>query len=200
MTLRLESSNYLRFQVDKGAQCNVMLLALYKKVSRDVKLDHVTPVKTAVTAYGGTTLPVVGSVRVRVWRGDFRCKLDCKLVDSPHIRPLLGRKVRLGMKIVSYLDNDEIHKPITGNATLYTLNYDPSPVSKELLLKRHPKVFRVGQLEGEYYIRLRTERLPQGNPQQHGPAGHHCTSNQTYTVDQFHGGGAQEKWGSAHLP
>ena len=166
VTLRLESGNYLRFQADTGAQCNVIPVELYKKASRDFKLTHVTPAKTTITAYGGTTLPVVGQTRVRVWRGAFRCKLDCKLVDSPNIRPLLGRKACLGMNIVSYLDNDKIHKPITGDATVYALN-DPRPVSKEQLLKRHPNVFKegVGRLEGEYHIRL-NEAI---DPVQHAP-------------------------------
>ena len=69
---------------------------------------------------------------VHIWRGDFRCKLDSRLVDIPHIRLLLGRKACFGMKIVSYLDNDEINplKPATRKETVYTLN-DTSPVSTE---------------------------------------------------------------------
>ncbi len=43
VTLKLESGNYLRFQVDTGAECNVIPLALYKKATKDFKLAHVTP-------------------------------------------------------------------------------------------------------------------------------------------------------------
>ena len=166
VTLKLESGNYLRFQVDTGAQCNVIPLTLYKEATKDFKLTHVTPAKTPITAYGGTTLPVVGKVLIRVWRGDFRCQLDCKLVDSTNIRPLLVRKACLGMKIVSYLDNDELNKPDTSDTAVYILD-GPSPVSKEQLIKKHPKVFSegVGQLEGEYHIRLD----PMIDPVQHAP-------------------------------
>ena len=104
VTLKLESENYLCFQADRGAQCNVVPLLLYKKATQDYKLEHLLPADTTITAYGGNTLPVVGRALVHVWRGDFRCKLDCKLIDV-NIRPLLGRKVCLGMKIISYLDN-----------------------------------------------------------------------------------------------
>ena len=31
---------------------------------------------------GGTSIPFLGKVRLRVWRGDFTCLLDCNLVDS----------------------------------------------------------------------------------------------------------------------
>ena len=153
VTLKLESGNFLRFQVDTGAQCNVIPLELYKKASRDFKMTRVIPARTTITAYGGTTLPVVGSVILRVWRGDRRCKLDCKLVDNTNIRPLLGRRACVGMKIVSYLDNDQLQKPATGHAVVYALE-DTMPVSKEHLCKKYPKVFSkgVGQLEGEYHI------------------------------------------------
>ena len=36
VTLRLESGNYLRFQIDSGAQCNVIPMSLYEKaITRD---------------------------------------------------------------------------------------------------------------------------------------------------------------------
>ena len=52
VTLRLEFGNYLRFQPDTGAQCNVVPLHLYKKATKDVGLCNVTPVNTAIISYG----------------------------------------------------------------------------------------------------------------------------------------------------
>ena len=89
VTLRLESGSYIRFQVDTGAQCNVIPVDVYKKATRDTSLAKVTPTHAQVTAYGGGTLPVIGAVLLRVWRGDFRCRLDCKLINCAGIRPLL---------------------------------------------------------------------------------------------------------------
>ena len=80
VTLKLESGNYVRFQPDTGAQCNVVPLHLYKKATKDVDLSNVTPVNRAIISYGGTSIPILGKVRLRVWRGDFRCLLDCNLV------------------------------------------------------------------------------------------------------------------------
>ena len=155
VTLRLESGSHIRFQVDTGAQCNVVPLEIYKKATKDISLARVTPTHTQITAYGGTTLPVVGTVLLRVWRGEFRCRLDCKLVDGPGVRPLLGRKACIGMKIVTYLDNDQLNQPRTGGAPVFALD-NPGPVSTEQLLKKHPEVFSpgVGLLEGKYRIRL----------------------------------------------
>ena len=95
VTLKLSSGNYLRFQPGTGAQCNVIPVELYKKAAKDYKLEHVTPLNTQLTAYGGSKLTVVGQVRIRVWRDDFKCLLDCNLVESNVIRPLLGKRLVL---------------------------------------------------------------------------------------------------------
>ena len=92
VTLKLESGNYLRFQPDTGAQCNVIPVHLYKKATKDVDLCNVTSVNTAIISYGGTSIPIPGKVRLHVWHGDFRCLLDCNLVDSKTVRSILGRK------------------------------------------------------------------------------------------------------------
>lgn len=85
--LKLESGNYLCFQVDTGAQCNVISLSLYKKARTDCNLVHVIPAVTTTTAYGRKTLPVIGKVSVCGRRGELRCKLDCELVDATNIQP-----------------------------------------------------------------------------------------------------------------
>ena len=83
MTLRLESGNYLCFQVDTGAQYNFIPLELDKSATEVFKLVHVNPAKTQITAYEGPTLYVVCTVLVRAWRGDFRCQLDSHNVKIP---------------------------------------------------------------------------------------------------------------------
>ena len=128
VTVKLESGNHIRFQVDTGAQCNVLPLAIYKKATRDVTLSKVVPTNTQIRAYAGATLPVVGCTLLRVSRGKIRCRLDCKLVDREDIRPLLGRKACLGMKIVSYLDNDQLSQPSTGESTVYKVD-NANPVA-----------------------------------------------------------------------
>ena len=100
VTLQLESGNYLRFQVDTGAQCNVVPMDLYKKATKDYKLSNVTPCQHIITAYGGTSIPIVGQAIIRLWRGNSSCRLDCKIVDRRNIRLILGRKACIGMKIV----------------------------------------------------------------------------------------------------
>ena len=65
------------------------------------------------------------------------------------------------MKIIEYLDNDHLNKPSTSGASVFALN-DPTPVSKQQIIERYPKVFSegVGLLEGHYHIRLDTCSQP----------------------------------------
>ena len=135
VTLKLESGHYLRFQPDTGAQCNVVPLHLYKKATKDVDLCNVTPVNTVIILYGGTSIPILGKGHLRVWRGHFRCLLDCNLVDSKKVRPILGRKVCLGMNIIQYLDKDQLNRPQEFDGEVYTHDVPASfPVSADQLV------------------------------------------------------------------
>ena len=120
VTLKLESGNYLRFQPDTRAPCNVVPLHLYKKATKDVDFCNVTPPNTAIISYGGTLIPILGKVPLRVWRGDFKCLFDCNLVDSKKVRPILGRKACLGMNVIYYLDNDQLNRLQESDGEVYT--------------------------------------------------------------------------------
>ena len=128
ITLQLESGNYLRFQLDTGAQCDVIPVSLYKKATRDFKMENINPIQTPRVAYGGTQLSVVGQVILKVYRNDTSYRLDCKLVNEETARPLLGRKACIGMKIVQYLDSNTISKPtVECNAQVFATDISKSP-------------------------------------------------------------------------
>ena len=150
--LRLDSGRYIRFQVDTGAQCNVIPLDIYKKVTGDASLTKITPSHTQVKSYGVNNLLVVGTVLLRVQRGGLRGCLECKIIDRSGICPLLDRKACLGMKIISYLDNNQLNQPTTGNATVCELGL-PKLVSIKQLISKYP-IFGsgVGLLDGKYHI------------------------------------------------
>ena len=164
VTLKLESGNFIRFQPDTGAQCNVLPLQVYRRASIDEKLEKV---QASLVAYGGSKIKVIGRVSIRVWRNERSCLLDCRLADSEEIRPILGIKSCLAMNITQYKDNDLLNKPETGGSSVYAIEDQPSPVTKEELMLKFPDVFGegLGQLDGQYKIRL-DETVP---PVQHAP-------------------------------
>ena len=154
VTLQMESGSFIRFQPDTGAQCNVLPLHVYKRASKDYKLEKVKSVQKSLVAYGGSKIKVTGHVTMRVWRNNVSCLLDCRLVESRVIRPILGWKACLD---IQYNDNDQLHKPQTEGATVYTI--DPQPghaLTRDEILAKFPTVFsdQVGQLDREYTIRI----------------------------------------------
>ena len=165
VTMKLDSGNWVKFQVDTGAQCNVLPVHLYKVASGDTKLVHVSSQKSHITTYGGMKLPIVGHVLLPVSRGDRRCILNCKLVDCANVRPLLGRKACVGMKIIQYLDNDEINKPTVDSGSVFTL--DIAVLTWKQVLTDFSHVFAEGPgcLCGEHAIQLD----PDAQPVQHAP-------------------------------
>ena len=166
VTLKLKSGNFLRFQVDTGAQCNVVPLALYKEATKDHSLSHIIMSSSQITAYGGATLPVVGQVCMEVEWNHCQYILECKLVNATNIRPLLGRRASINMKIVAYLDNDKLHQPDVRHATVFAVE-PTNAISQRQLVAQYPKVFReaVGKVSGKYHIRLD----PNAVPVQHAP-------------------------------
>mgnify|MGYP000394558297 FL=1 len=81
-----------------------MPVELCKKASNDYELRRgVTPLNTHLKACGGCKLTVTGQFCICVWRDDFKCQLDCKLVDNNVILPLFGRKANVGMTIICVL-------------------------------------------------------------------------------------------------
>ena len=96
VTLKLRNSgNYVKFQLDTGAECNVRPLYLYMQTAGDVRLSNVTPCNDTIVAFGGTKLILRGRVVLPVSRGETRCTPRCNLVEAG-VLPLLGRKAFIG--------------------------------------------------------------------------------------------------------
>ena len=113
---------------------------------------------------------------MRVWRGEKSYRIRCKLVDNESIRPILGRRACIGLNIIQYTDNDELTRPRTNGAAVFSteevINKQiPQPPVKlqsvEDVIGAFPEVFAkvTGAMQGEYTIRL--DRNAQ--PVQHTP-------------------------------
>ena len=74
---------------------------------------------------------------------------------------MLGRKVFIGLIIIAYLDNDNLNTLKTKDTAAYALELRQY-ISKEQLLKQHPRVFEenVGMLKGQYHIQLEDHAVP----------------------------------------
>ena len=83
-----------------------------------------------------------------------------------HYPAIIGKEGLSRNEYITYLDNNSMNKPNTGNAAVFALE-TVGYVSKEQLIAHHPRVFEegVGILKGEYHIRLSANAVPT----QHSP-------------------------------
>ena len=170
VTLKVLSGNFIRFEIDTGARCNVLPIHIYKKATGDFDLKHVTPAKSSIVSYDGGNIPVLGTVKLQVWRGSFTCLLLCRLVESKRCRPILGKSACEGMGVVEIKDSDAIRRPDTSGGHVFSVEDVMSssrPLTKEQVIEMFPDVFDegLGLLEGEYHIRLNDS----AKPVQHAP-------------------------------
>ena len=124
-------------------QCNMIPLKLYKLATWDKQTNDVTKCNSWILAFGGSRLSVVGEVPVRVWRGNYKWILFCKLVDIDNIRAIMGRKACVGMEFIQYTRSAKFRgRCLADQQSGITEKYDT--------------VFGdgIGELEGEYRIRL----------------------------------------------
>ena len=152
ISLCLTTGCWIKFQLDTGAQCNVIPVHIYELATGDKKLEQVSLKKSYITAYGGTRIQVIGDVILFVLRNNMEYKIRCKLVDNCNVRPLLGRKACIGMNVIKYLDNDEIRPPAIGTAKVYSV--EPPSCATEELLSQYSSVFTdgPGKMDGFYHI------------------------------------------------
>ena len=136
----------------------------------DCDLKRVTPAKSSIISYDGGYIPVLGTVKIQVWRGSFTRLLLCRLVESRRCCPILGKSACEGMGVVEIKDSDAIWRPHTSGGQVFSVENVMSsskPLTKEQVIEMFPDVFDegLGLLEGEYHIRLNDST----KPVQHAP-------------------------------
>ena len=72
---------------------------------------------------------LAGRVLLPVSRGDTRCTLCCNLVDA-EVRPMLGRKACVGMKLIQVLDSDDVSRPNTDGHSVFAMGQHIKPLTK----------------------------------------------------------------------
>lgn len=138
VTLKVASGSFILFEIDTGARCNDLPAHIYKKATGDYSLK-------AIVSYGGGSIPVLGTVKLKMQRGSFMSLLLCHLMESKHCRPILGKTACERMGVVEIKDSDTIKRPDTS----------PKILSKDQVIAMFPDVFDdgIGVLQGECHIR-----------------------------------------------
>ena len=142
----------MKFQLDTDAECNVVPLKMYKEATGDI-LFKVMLSMDAIVDFGESKMLLAEYV-LQLSCGDTGCTLCCNLADTK-VRPLLGQKAFVGMKLIQVLDSDNARHPKTDGYAVFAVNISSiKPLAKSILEMKSPTVFAdgVGKLEGENHI------------------------------------------------
>ena len=101
----------VEIKIDTGAKCNVITLDIFKRISRNEKIDKTRAVQ--LVAYGGDTLTTMGSVMFEVHLPSMSRNLEFRVVDKP-VTPLLGLTDSLSLNLIQL--HSQVHEVVTTDA------------------------------------------------------------------------------------
>ncbi len=132
----------LRLKVDTGAKCNVLSIALFKKIRTNELIDRRGT--ATLVSYGGDSLRTLGKTQM-LCRFKNEEKLLTFHVIKQSLKPIIGLKDSVSMKLVS-LDRD-IH-----NIDELTEDKQKKPLTKSDILQTYKSLFdgELGSLPVEY--------------------------------------------------
>ena len=131
----------VQFLMDTGAECNVLPLNVYQKVTGDKELNKLDKNKHSVLVLAnGFEQPIEGRAMVRVGRGTQTHKLVVNVVKGQGYEPILCKQALIDMGMIKILDSDQ--KP---RVNVVTAGCDP-------LLQEFNVFEGLGKLEGQYTI------------------------------------------------
>ncbi|KAK4296250.1 hypothetical protein Pmani_031249 [Petrolisthes manimaculis] len=170
VTLKINPKCGIRFQIDSGADCNVLPVHVYSEATGDRELRKVSPSNSTLFGYGRVGKRSVGQVMIKVYRGNRTCNLSCELVSGKEFHSVLGYEACVFLDLLEIKDNDKIN-PLDKNKEMqiHVTQRQRKIENKEDLKQQYPQVFSdcdsVGKLDETYKIRV-NESVP---PVQHAP-------------------------------
>ena len=128
--------------MDTGAECNLLPLDVYKKVTGDLHLNFLNARgKSILVLANGDEQPIEGKATVYVSRKGNAHKIEVNVVRGHGYEPILSKQTMLEMNLIKILDSDR-------DPRVNVLKSDTEP-----LLEEYDDVFEgLGKLDGQYHI------------------------------------------------
>ena len=82
VTLKIREKCYIRFQIDCGADCNVLPVHVYKSAFGDHEMKNVSSSDTTLYVYGQMGTQSAGRVKFQAWRGMKSRLMECELIEG----------------------------------------------------------------------------------------------------------------------
>ena len=136
------SGHDVSFLMDTRAECNLLPLDVYKKVTGDLHLNFLSACsKLVLVLANGDEQPIEGKATVYVSRKGDAHKIEVNVVRGHGYEPILSKQTMLQMNLIKILDSDR-------DPCVNVLTTDTEP-----LLEEYDDVFEgLGKLDGQYHI------------------------------------------------
>ena len=136
------SGHDVSFLMDTGAECNLLPLDVYKKVTGDLHLNFLSARgKSVLVLANEDEQPIEGKATVYVSRKGDAHKIEVNVVRGHGYEPILSKQTMLQMNLIKILDSDR-------DPRVNVLKTDTEP-----LLEEYDNVFEgLGKLDGQYHI------------------------------------------------
>ena len=161
MTVKVNQTKDVSFQIDTGATCNVMPFSMYKHVTRDFEGRQLESTKSVLMMHNKSRVFPRGTVSLQLDRNGHGYKVKFLIVDNCEV-PLLGLVTSEQLSLVKIIDCDATTSTDTP-CEVRQVNVTPNnkPMGKEKILHEYRDVFEgLGCLPGEYNITVDQSYTP----------------------------------------
>ena len=163
------NQSQVTFQLDTGAECNLISLKDYRRATGDVDLAQVKRCShKCIKTYTNERYKILGSTELPTWRREKRNVLPFNITEDD-LAPLLSYSTCIGLGLITINDCDS-------PSSFSSLEDTPSvgiavTVGIANLLEEYKDVFEgLGDLPGEYHIVTDSTVLPVVHPPRRVPA------------------------------
>lgn len=162
-----EKSVFIDFKLDTGAEANVIPFSVYQEHFEGKQLEQTA---VSLSAFGNHKVSVNGKVLLNCEVAGKKKKLLFFVADvaSP---PILGLRTCVALGLVRRVHIVTEFSPQKQNC---------QPLSKDTILQKYPDLFKgLGEMPGQYHIKLRSDAVPVIHPPRKVPLGLHDRLKQT---------------------
>ena len=156
VTCTVNEFHKVTFKIDTEASCNILPFADYVKATGDKQGVKISPSKARLTMHNNTSATPLGKVMLHVEYSGHTHLLHFFVMESA-VMPILGKASSVGMKLVQILDCDSIHSISADTQGTQLLNNSVLYQFKDVLTG-------LGELLGEYAIKIQPNSVPVVNP------------------------------------
>lgn len=140
----------ITFQIDSGAECNLIPANVYKQVTGDLELSKLKKNAATIVMYNQAKEKVLGQCKLQVERKKVKHDLVFNVVRGNY-RPILGLEAAENMGILKILDCDYDISAVSDSFCVNEIN----------IIHAYADVFcGLGSLEGQYHIKLKEHATP----------------------------------------